>query len=118
MLERDQRGPVAALTAIMLGLFLQLCVSTWYVVEVIVGPRKACDAKPCKTIPPHWLANGRFVLWGVLLIAFGVTAWCGAGWVMRTRPARWTAIAAGVTFVLLAVVVVFAVQYPPTYRPK
>ena len=118
MLERNQRGPVAALSAVMLGLFLYLSVSTWYVVEVVIGPRKVCDAKPCKTVPPSWVATGRLVLWGLLLVGFGVTAWCGAGWVMRSRPARWVAVAAGVTAVVLVAFVVLAVQYPPTYRPK
>jgi hypothetical protein len=118
MLERDQRGPVAAMSAVMLGLFLHLSISTWYVVEVIVGPRKSCAGKACKDAPPHVIATGRFVLWGVLLIAFGVTAWCGAGWVARTRPPRWFAVAAGITAVLLVATVVLAVLYPPTYRPK
>jgi hypothetical protein len=118
MIERQQYGPVAALSAVMLGLFLHLTVSTWYVVEVIVGPLNSCSGKACKKAPAHWLVEGRYALWAALLVAFVVTAWFGAGWVLRTRRPRWLAVAAGVTALLLIAFVVVAVIYPPTYHPK
>ncbi|MEA2479566.1 MAG: hypothetical protein QOJ07_1488 [Thermoleophilaceae bacterium] len=117
IVEREQRGPVAALAAVCLTMFLQLSMSAWYFGEVVAGPRKLC-ASGCPDAPPSWLVIGRFVIWAGLLGALIVAARFGRDWVMGDRGPRRLAIAAGVAALLIVVLVVLAVVYPPWYRPK
>jgi hypothetical protein len=116
MVERDQRGPVAALSAVMLVAFLQISVSIWYAVEVGAGGRHACTGHVCNKPVPQGFAIARFTLWGLLFASLCTTAFFGAQWVLGTRSWRRLAIAAGVSAALLIATVVLAVVYPPWSR--
>lgn len=117
LLDRDQRGPVAAMSFIALFGFAWTSLMAWYIGEVAVGDRKLCNGGECPDSGPAGIVYGRIGVWTLLAIAIGVAAYFGRGWILGERGWRGVAIASGVGVVLAIAFVVMALLYPLTYVP-
>ena len=117
LLDRDQRGPVAAMTAVALAAFGWVVMMAWYIGEVAIGKRRMCTGSVCPTDVPAAIVYVRIAIWFGLIAAIVTALYFGRQWLLEERGPRRLAIAAGVAGFLLIAFVVLAVLWPPTWQP-